>query len=496
MKTYFTTRTLLPLLIVLLFFVSCKDDDPTPAPAGTLTAKAGSDQTVQLGQTITLDGSASTDSQNKAFTYQWAFTQKPAGSNASLSNATTASPSFVADATGTYEAELTIASEREESKDKVLITATAVDGTSLTLPEYISTATVLEDRIADPNVPDYIAPKTVIVSAALTIKPGVIIAFASDTRFDIQSEGGEIIARGTAEEKIRFTGKESSKGYWRGLVIYSASSANVLEHVEISYAGSYFTLNDIKAGLTLFGNSGALLSLLNCTLHHNDGYGLHAAAGAQLKNFANNTFVENSEAPLLLAADNVKQLDAASVLTGNNGRNMVEITASSLTAANGADNTWAGFADKTPYRLLGELRVNTGLRLMPGVQLEVGSDQLIMIEEDGYLNAVGTPDNKISIRGAIPSAGYWRGIAIYSTAAQNELSQVALSHGGSNALISGKKALVALMGSGAKLMVEDSQLSASTGYGIYVRSGSSLNADASTANAFEDIAQQNVFSED
>ncbi|WP_152426546.1 PKD domain-containing protein [Cesiribacter andamanensis] len=495
MYSSFTSRTLYALLFALAFMLGCKDDEGTPQPAGQLMAKAGPDQSVQTGQTVTLDGSASSDSHNLPFSYRWAFSSQPAGSTASLQNATTATPSFVPDIPGAFELELTIANAHGESRDKVLVSAAAAQ--PLELPEFINVAMVLEDRIADPSLPDYIANKTTFVSAQLTIQPGVTIAFAADTRLDINEEGGVIIAKGTAEKKIRFVGQQASAGYWRGMIIYSSSSLNELDHVEIAHTGSQGMLSTIKAGLSLFGISQAQVALKNCSFTQNAGWGVHAASGASLRAFEKNSFSHNAEAGLLLAANQVAKLDAASSFTGNNGRNRVEVLASNLEAATGGSEiVWAGFADKTPYRVLGELRVHTGWKLKPGVTLEMGNDQVLVIESTGYLHAVGTAANKIIISGALANSGYWRGIVISSSSSQNMLEHTEIRHGGSYQLVSGHKANIALVGGGARLSITHSLIGNSAGYGIYVRHNSSINADVHTANSFEANSQQNVLIEE
>jgi hypothetical protein len=491
----FSQKILMLLLCVLFLTAACKKEiAPKPDPKGILTAKAGDDQTAEPGQQVSLDGSASTDSQNKPFSFQWIFTKKPTGSTVTLTGANTAKPAFIPDLPGEFELELTIANANGQSTDKVLIRVASVQ--ALLLPEQITEATVLEDRITDPSLPDYIADKTVVVTAQLTIKPGVTIAFARDTRFDINSNGGVLIARGEADKKIRLTGKELTRGYWRGVVIYSNSGANELDHVEISYAGSHPTLSTFKAGLTLFGGSKAQASIRNSLFLHNDGYGIHAADGSVLKAFAANTFSHQAEAGIVLAADNVPQLDAASVFTGSNGRNTVEILPSAITDAGRGEVVWTGFADKTPYRVLGEMRVSAGWKLLPGVTVEVARDQLLMIESKGYLNAAGTAAEKIVITGVERSPGYWRGIACYSASAQNVLRHTEVSYGGSNPLISGKKANIALVGSQATLSVTDSRISGSAGYGIYGRYNTHINADVRTANTFDSNALNAVFLED
>jgi len=71
-------------------------------------ANGGSAQSVTTGSLVTLDGSASSDSNGDALAYTWTLTSKPAGSTAALSSTTSVRPTFTADAGGDYVATLTV----------------------------------------------------------------------------------------------------------------------------------------------------------------------------------------------------------------------------------------------------------------------------------------------------------------------------------------------------------------------------------------------------
>jgi hypothetical protein len=68
------------------------------------TADAGPDQPIHAGNTVNLNGIDSFDdnTDSTALGYAWTLDSKPSGSTATLNNATTATPSFVADKTGSY----------------------------------------------------------------------------------------------------------------------------------------------------------------------------------------------------------------------------------------------------------------------------------------------------------------------------------------------------------------------------------------------------------
>ena len=70
------------------------------------TANAGADQTVDVGAAVALDGTRSTDVDGDRLTYRWSFASIPTGSHATLANATSVDPGFVADVAGTYTVRL------------------------------------------------------------------------------------------------------------------------------------------------------------------------------------------------------------------------------------------------------------------------------------------------------------------------------------------------------------------------------------------------------
>ncbi|WP_229599010.1 right-handed parallel beta-helix repeat-containing protein [Runella sp. CRIBMP] len=479
-----------PLMMLMLIMTGCKKEEIVD-PTFTVTAKAGADQSVQVGQQVSLDASESSDAQGKPLTVEWKLLRKPAKSTVTLSNASSFKPTFTPDEVGEYELELTVSSANGKSTDKVLITASVAEPLAITA--NITVKTNLTDRVANPDLPDYIVTKSIDVNNELTIAPGVVIAFERDVRMNINDNGGLIIAKGEANRKIKFVGVQKTKGYWVGISLYSGSNANLLEYVEIMHAGSRTVFSTTKSALFMSGGSKAQIALKNTVFSQNEGYGIYAYDGSIIREFSQNAFSNNTEAGIMLTAENVAKLDAASTFKGGNGRDVVEVTASGIKGKE--EITWAGFADKTPYRLTGEFTVSTGWKLNPGVILEMNRDAVIRINTDGYILAKGTAAAKIVFNGANNTAAYWRGLICYSADPKNLLEQVEVKNAGSVAIVSGKRANVAIYGNRATMTIKNTAISGSGGYGVFVGYGASANADLTTVNTFDKNQESNVLIE-
>ena len=99
--------------------------------ADTPVAEAGTNQTGFVGQTITLNGSASRNATN----YVWRITGRPAGSVAPLTGAATATPAFVPDMAGVFTLELVVDNGRIASvADLVSVTVSSQPPTIATQP--------------------------------------------------------------------------------------------------------------------------------------------------------------------------------------------------------------------------------------------------------------------------------------------------------------------------------------------------------------------------
>lgn len=89
-------------------------------------ANAGTDQTVHVGDSVTLDGTGSNDPDgNTPLSFAWSITSQPAGSTAVLSDPTASMPSFTPDKVGDYTIQLVVTDTLgASSSDTVVISTT------------------------------------------------------------------------------------------------------------------------------------------------------------------------------------------------------------------------------------------------------------------------------------------------------------------------------------------------------------------------------------
>jgi len=98
----------------------------TAVPSGSTApvANAGAVQSVVVGALVTLDGNNSSATSALPLSYSWTLNSRPAGSAAALSGATTASPTFTADAAGPYTLSLVV-NDGKNSSAAATVTVTA-----------------------------------------------------------------------------------------------------------------------------------------------------------------------------------------------------------------------------------------------------------------------------------------------------------------------------------------------------------------------------------
>jgi 6-phosphogluconolactonase (cycloisomerase 2 family) len=87
-------------------------------------ADAGPDQTVHVTETVRLDGGGSSDADGQSLAFAWSIVSVPAGSAATLSNATLVNPTFVVDRPGSYTVRLVVDDGIEASAADLVVVST------------------------------------------------------------------------------------------------------------------------------------------------------------------------------------------------------------------------------------------------------------------------------------------------------------------------------------------------------------------------------------
>ncbi|MBX2838474.1 MAG: hypothetical protein KTR35_16570 [Gammaproteobacteria bacterium] len=298
---------------------------------------------------------------------------------------------------------------------------------------------------------------TVQAGGSLTLSPGVILKFTSNSRLNVSS-GGSLNANGTAEAPIVLTGVEATNGYWDGLFFLNSNSINnVLDHVLIEYAG------DTQArfgALSVVSNSSNVsrVSISNSTVRHSLDLGFAIEQYSVIENFSRNIFTNNGR-PGELHVNVIGVLDSEGIYSGNE-QDAISVTSGTLSD----DATWQKL--DVPYRSEG-LSVTANWALEPGVRIEFSANRGVTIGQDGSLNAVGDVNNPIVFTGAESTPGYWHGIRFsYSNSNLNELVHTVIEYGGSQSSFGGNLYLQANSSLPARVAVNFVTLSHSLNYGF------------------------------
>ncbi|MEM6523124.1 MAG: hypothetical protein AAF693_05015 [Bacteroidota bacterium] len=433
--TKFLLWSLNVLLVVgLLAFSGCGDDDEDPEPSG-ITVDAGTDQTVNLGETVTLNGTA-TDAAGGTVILAWAITSSPAGSIAFIANPIVANPTFVPDVVGSYT--VTLAATNIEG-------ATATDDVLITVeqPDFVL---VDQDIVADTNWPDlgpgvdYVVRGFLDVDAALTVDPGVLVHFEQDGGLEVTSSGS-LRAVGTASDSIIFTGATETPGFWRGLLFTdSDNNINEFTYCRISYGGSNDLSGELGKANVGFGYflNPSRIKFNNTLIRHADGKGIamdHRTNG-RFPEFGNNRISNNEEIAMIINVISAGDLEGTTEYS-DNGTDAVEILSKNSTKSLENDATWPVLSNGVPYQIEANIIVNADLILEAGAILEFGSDKFMRVDDDGSLLAVGSMTDRIVFTGKTKTKGFWRGLYFEdSNNVINELTFVTIEYGGSSNLTS------------------------------------------------------------
>lgn len=449
----------------------------------SLNADAGPDQMAGVGETVTLDGSNSS-APAATLAFIWVISSQPAGSVAVLSDATTATPSFVPQVAGDYVISLTVTDGAGEDSDEVTVTVTEGGGSgAITVSGNIDNDITWTDHLDSPTTPDYHLTGDVYLNAELTIEPGVLIHVDEDVVLDV-TEDGALMASGESGNMITFTGANiSGSQLWKGIRVASTDSRNELAYVDLSYAGNsefggFANFVDLRATVAVM--NGGVISITNSSITNSGGYGVYVRYG-KLNSFADNAFENNAENAVGVDIQQATMIDANTTFTGND--NDVEIFGSTLESS--AELNLTKLNGSAKYLVTGDIILKSYLSFDPGTYLEIDDDVEIRVDEGGVIIADGDADNLITFTSSGVNSGLkWKGLSIWSADARNLLSYVEILHAGSSEFGSFANFVdlqtnIAIL-EGGRIAIDNSIVSDGAGYGLYMRYGDILAFSSNT----------------
>lgn len=432
--------------------------DPGAAPVINAVGTAG-DIAYDVPHEVFVEA---TDPDGNALSYEWSLASGPGSltfpdsADAELADST----NMQVDAVGSYQVEIAVSDGFNvttdtldfEAHDPVIDSDITTDRTLVTLLNS-----------------QYFVSRDIDVSAALTIMPGVVLEHGSAVRIDVLAAGGSLNADGTMSEPIVFTAEGETAGYWEGVIIRSNDTNNVLNYVEMSYAGEYPNDGNLELG------DGARVVITNSTFTNSATAGIMANGDATL-DFTNNVFTDNTGPALNIPAQLVGQMDSGSDYydtAAPNEKAFINVRSATLTG----DHSWP--ATDAPFRFQGGTEIQDGtVTIAAGADFLFDSAARLNVTSTGVLQAVGTASEPITMIGEGMTRGYWEGVVIQSNDA-NELTHVEVAYGGDypnegNVEVS----------SGARVTVTNSTFREGLDYGMVVYDGAALpNFAANTFSA-------------
>lgn len=179
-------------------------------------------------------------------------------------------------------------------------------------------------------------------------------------------------------------------------------------------------------------------------------------------------------------ANSIKDLDSDSDFGGN----YVIVDGGSVTSGN--NHTWPSL-NNGKYLFTSNVDNSGRVNIDAGAILEFESNILLRFRD--IVTANGTSTNPVVFTRRSGTNSHWRGLTIESSSNENLMEYVEVSYGGNSTLMAGFGQTNIGLSNNARLTLNNSIVSNSLGYGVYLRSGAILTQSGTTFsnNASGDI---------
>jgi hypothetical protein len=255
----------------------------------------------------------------------------------------------------------------------------------------------------------------------LVIEPGVTLVFERDAELQVHGSS-ELIAVGTPELPITFTGAVKERGFHRGVAFVSARSTdNELRHVIIEYGGAAGAYGE-PANLYLYESS---LSMSNSRLQESAALGF-SFYYSTLRDFTVNNVTDNATGAGRINARDVSDLQPGNLYVGND-EDILFVNRLTLTE----DTTWPWLG--LTYHVSGDVVVQSQLQIEEGVRARFPAGSVLEIHSGGSLTIDGASDVPVQIWGLDETPGSWRGLRfVDSDSVVSAINHLDLRHGGAD----------------------------------------------------------------
>ena len=339
---------------------------------------------------------------------------------------------------------------------------------------FVRTSTVSRPSASWTNygVPFFLNQGIVVRSGSvMTLRPGTELRFGSGRRLQVSTgtEGGTLVASGTAQAPIRMVPDTDIVGDWSGVLLEdNIGAGTVFRNVRIEqFSGSQ------NGGLRVDNPDvpGARRAIVeNCLIQSSDpgSVGAYLATNARMSSFENNVvdIVSLSVDAALLGFNDVLR-------ASNTYEAPLQVRASTAT---GVDLVWvepiASDTSTQPIRPTGSLTVTGGsLTIRAGTQVQMPLNGQLQIT-DSQLIVDGNPTDPVVFAPA-PGAAYWYRIRLRGSGAAgvSRISHAVLDTAGSDPALGvsvARAALVVVTNGGvpATPRVSNTVVTNSNGYGM------------------------------
>jgi hypothetical protein len=127
-----------------------------------------------------------------------------------------------------------------------------------------------------------------------TLAPGVTLILPEAAILSVAGDYSGFSARGTADNPIRITGAEQTKGFWKSIAFDTTlNGANAIEYAIIEYGGSVGGTGEQGMIQARADSHGVSVNVTNSTIQHSGLYGIWFGGSASGDIETGNTFADN-----------------------------------------------------------------------------------------------------------------------------------------------------------------------------------------------------------